>query len=413
MKNSLKILCVFTCFIFPVKLLPAQNILKPFPQHVKYNKEVIIPSHVPQQQLDDSVRSFYNRWKDRYVNDDAGVGQLYIWTEKAAGNKKCVSEGQGYGMMIVALMAGCDTAAQKIYNGLYQYYKQHPSKNSPTLMAWAQTAGFKDADGSSATDGDMDIAYSLLLANAQWGSKGNINYLQEARSMIAAIQQQEINPVTFSVLLSNAVEPDSKDYFDMRSSDFMPAHFKSFSAVTKDSFWNKVIDANYTLFNFLQKRYSKDAGIFPDFIQHINSKPGPSMPNYLESKYDGCYNYNACRVPWRIATDFIIYGDKRSKAIAEKINTWIRETTQNNPDNISAGYKLNGDDLKTRNFEAMSFIGSFAIAAMIDPKNQNWLNKLWDYIVGFDLDQYDYYDNTIKMIDLVILSGNYWSPSEY
>ena len=23
---------------------------------------------------------------------------------------------------------------------------------------------------------------------------------------------------------------------------------------------------------------------------------------------------------------------------------------------------------------------------------------------------FDYYDNTIKMIDLIILSGNYWAP---
>jgi endoglucanase len=308
------------------------------------------------------------------------------------------------------LMAGYDTTAQKTYDGLYRYYKNHPSSKSALLMAWAQTAGFKDADGSSATDGDIDIAYSLLVANAQWGSKGDIDYLRAAKSMILAIKQQEINQVTFSVLLSNAVEPDSKDYFDMRSSDFMPAHFRSFANVTKDSVWGKVIDANYTLFDFMQNKYSADAGIFPDFIQHINNKPAPAIPNYLESKYDGSYNYNACRVPWRIATDFIIYGDKRSKAITQKINNWIKETTQSNPDNISAGYTLGGDDLKTRSFEAMSFIGPFAVAAMVDLKNQNWLNQLWDYITGFNLNQYDYYDNTIKMIDLIILSGNYWAP---
>ena len=66
--------------------------------------------------------------------------------------------------------------------------------------------------------------------------------------------------------------------------------------------------------------------------------------------------------------------------------------------------------IKTRDFEAMSFIASFAVSAMVDTKNQFWLNKLWDYIVGFNLDQYDYYDNTIKMISMIILSGNYWVP---
>jgi endo-1,4-beta-D-glucanase Y len=412
MYRIIKINSLLILFSLPNQLLSAQKALKPFPQHVNYSTGVIKPGHASQQQMDDSVRSFYNNWKERYINDDSGEGQYYIWVEGSVENKKCVSEGQGYGMIIVALMAGYDTAAQQIYDGLFQYYKAHPAKNSPFLMAWAQTATFKDVDKSSATDGDMDIAYSLLLADAQWGSKGGIDYLAEARSTISAIMKLEINPVTFSVLISNAVEADSKDYFDMRSSDFMPAHFKVFRSVIKYKLWNKVIDTNYKLFSFLQNKYSADAGLLPDFIQHINRIATPSRPNYLESKYDGFYNYNACRLPWRIATDFILNGDKRSREIAGKINKWIRETTQNNPDNISAGYTLDGDDIRTRNFEAMSFIASFAVSAMVDSKNQVWLNKLWDYMLSFDLDQFDYYDNTIKMLDIIILSGNYWAPCD-
>jgi endo-1,4-beta-D-glucanase Y len=306
-------------------------------------------------------------------------------------------------MIIVALMAGYDTAAQKIYDGLYQYYKLHPSKKSPYLMAWAQAKNFADIDGTSATDGDMDIAYSLLLANEQWGSKGNVNYLKEAQLMIADIKKFEINHETFSVLLSDAVEPESEDYYDTRSSDFMPAHFKAFAKATKDNFWIKVVDKNYALFKLLQDEYSPDAGLVPDFIEHIKRKPGAARPHYLESKYDGAYNYNACRVPWRIATDFITTGDKRSKEFIGKINKWIRETTQNNPDNISAGYTLAGDDIKNRYYEAMSFIASFAVAATIDANNQQWLNKLWNYVLSFNTDQFEYYRNTIKIIRIIIL----------
>ena len=387
----------------------AQKCARPFPQHVQYATGVIKPDHISQQQMDDSVAAFYKRWKGQYVKDDVGSGQFYIWTENSTGNKKCVSEGQGYGMMIVAIMAGYDTAAKEIYDGLFRYYTAHPSNKNKYLMAWAQNSNFKNADGSSATDGDMDIAYSLLLADKQWGSNNAINYKNEADSMLAAIMLQEINPVTFSILISNAIESDSKDYFDMRSSDFMPAHYKVFAAETKDDRWNKVIDQNYQIFNSLQKKYSANAGLVPDFIQHIHSKPAPAVPDYLESKYDGFYNYNACRVPWRIATDYILNGDQRSKIFTEKINNWIKETTSYKPDNISAGYTLAGNDIKGRYFEAMSFIASFAVAAMIDNKNQEWLNKLWDYIESFNINQYDYYDNSIKMISLILLSGNYWS----
>ncbi len=388
----------------------AQLVSRPFPQHVKYTKGIIKPSNVSQLQLDDSVHCFYDQWKERYLKNNAGENQYYIWVAGSAGNKRCVSEGQGYGMVIVALLAGYDIAAQRIYNGLYYYYKAHPGSRSPYLMAWAQSKTFADVDGTSAADGDLDIAYSLLLADAQWGSNGTVNYRQEALSILAAIMKEEINPETFSIMLSDAVVPESHDYFDMRSSDFMPAHLETFRIATGDVRWGKVIDNNYELFKFLQKKYSDSAGLLPDFIENINLAAVPAKPNYLESRYDGYYNYNACRVPWRIATDFIVNGDRRSKAIVSKINKWIRETTQDNPDNISAGYTLKGNDIKSRRFEAMSFIAPFSVAAMVDSKNQSWLNSLWTYIMNFDINQFDYYGNTIKMINMIILSGNYWAP---
>jgi hypothetical protein len=115
-------------------------------------------------------------------------------------------------------------------------------------------------------------------------------------------------------------------------------------------------------------------------------------------------------VPWRIATDYLLHGDKRADTILKKINSWIRATTEDNPDNISAGYSLSGNDLKSRNFEALCFIAPFTVAAMASAENQPWLNKCWDYLVHFPLRDFDYYDNSIKMINMIILSGNYWAP---
>ena len=256
----------------------------------------------------------------------------------------------------------------------------------------------------------MDIAYALLLAHEQWGSAGQYNYLAAGRRMINAIMQEEINRESYSILLSDAVESDSHDYFDMRSSDFMPLHFKSFEKATKDSQWKKVVDRNYILFSRLQKIYSPDAGLLPDFIIDINRHAKPAKAHYLESRYDGFYNYNACRVPLRIASDYLLTGDHRSYEIISKINRWIRETTSGDPDNISAGYTLGGDDIKSRKFEALSFIGPFAVSAMTDKSNQQWLNDVWDYMTAFRLKDFDYYDNSIKMLSMIIISGNYWIP---
>ena len=202
----------------------------------------------------------------------------------------------------------------------------------------------------------------------------------------------------------------------------MPDHIRAFRQATGDSTWDSVLDNNYRVFHYLQNTYSPDAGLVPDFIRHIKVQDGsgdtthisatPAQPNYLESKYDGVYNFNACRVPWRIAADYLVSGDPRAADFLAKINPWIKMTTSGNPDNISAGYALSGDDLPRRNYEALCFICPFAVAAMAGPDNQKWLNSLWDYINHFKRKDFDYYDNSIKMIDLIILSGNYWAPPE-
>jgi endo-1,4-beta-D-glucanase Y len=407
MKKLFSILQIFvTTFIY------SQNVSHPFPQHAKYYPGVITPDHISQNEMDHSVISFYHQWKSRYIKKSNCSDGLYIWSENAGYHHECVSEGQGYGMIIVALMAGIDSSAHTTFDGLYNYYREHPSKRNKFLMSWAQSKACKNSNTSSASDGDIDIAFSLLLANTQWPGNGKIQYAREAENLISAISEQEINNKKFTILQSNSIESDSKDYFDMRTSDFIPSEFRVFYNASKNIIWLKLIDSCYRLFDYLQTKYSPGIGLVPDFVQGNNNRVRPAKRNYLESRYDGIYNFNACRAPWRIATDYIINGDPRSKKFVDPINAWIQETTSSNPDNISAGYTLSGDDLKSRNFEALCFISSFAISAMVDIKNQEWLNKLWDYIIKFKLKDFDYYDNTLKMLNLIILSHNYWIPDE-
>jgi len=399
--------------VFAVLLLHtslyAQTASKPFPQHVKYVTGTILPA-LPQIKLDSEVKNFYDQWKKRFIKNVPGKPESFVWFDEKD-QKQCVSEGQGYGMVIVALMAGHDPEAKNTYDRLFRYYQAHPSGRTKYLMAWAQNDNGKDEDNTSATDGDMDIAYSLLLAHQQWGGKAGIDYLGTAKNMINAIMAYEINHQTWSVMLSDAVEQDSKDYFDMRSSDFMPSYFKAFASATDDNRWVKVTDSNYRLFLAMEEKYSPEAGLVPDFIVGINKHPKPAPPHFLESPYDGYYNYNACRVPWRIGTDYLLTGDKRAKTISDRINRWIRETTNNDTYNLSAGYTLAGNDIKGRYFEALSFSAPFAVSAMVDQKNQVWLTHLWTYLTVFKLKDFDYYDNTIKLLDMIIISGNYWEAN--
>ncbi len=62
---------------------------------------------------------------------------------------------------------------------------------------------------------------------------------------------------------------------------------------------------------------------------------------------------------------------------------------------------------------SLAFSAPFAVAAMTDAADQAWLDALWNFTVVQDheVDQGDdYYGNTIKVIDMIIMSGNWWEP---
>jgi endo-1,4-beta-D-glucanase Y len=165
-------------------------------------------------------------------------------------------------------MAGYQRSAKGYYNGLFRYYKSHPSYINSHLMDWQQLScdDSPGSDDDAASDGDIDIAFSLLLAHTQWGSDEDINYLAEAKTMINAIMQDEINPVTWTVKLgdwSNSGDPDY--YYGTRTSDFIPGHFRVFQDATGNSDWTRVksIGMNPRASSGLKKR-CKHRGIKPN-----------------------------------------------------------------------------------------------------------------------------------------------------
>ncbi|MGO4779004.1 glycosyl hydrolase family 8, partial [Lysobacter sp. 2RAB21] len=161
----------------------------------------------------------------------------------------------------------------------------HPSVNDADLLAWAQDVNCKNVVGAdSATDGDLDIAYALLLADAQWGSAGSINYLSEARKVIAAIRRSNVHPTTKLVNLGDWVDSSSPTHYNStRSSDWMLGHFRAFGAKLGDSYWTGVLDAHQNLITKMQSTYAPNTGLLPDFIVNTNTTAKPAPPNFLES----------------------------------------------------------------------------------------------------------------------------------
>lgn len=379
-----------------------------FPNHTVYLGNYIQPSNYTQAQLDAQTQSFYDEWKQAYLKNDCGnTSEYYVFSGNGAKN---VSEAQGYGMLLTAYFAGYDSNAQTLFNGLYRYYKSHPSSINSNLMDWQQVTcnDNPSEDDDAASDGDIDIAFALLLAHSQWGSSGTINYLTEGQILINAIMQDEINQNTMTVKLGDWSEGSEPNYFfGTRPSDFITDHFKIFSCF--DNNWNTIIDTCYSLIENMQLNYSPTTGLIPDFIVDVNTNPSPASANYLENVTDGFYSYNACRVPWRLGTDYLINGDVRAQIAIHKMNNWLISTTSGNIGSISNGYELDGT--AQYNWNDATFIGPFTVGAMLENTNQTWLNNLYDeLLLNNNLVDGDYYSNTLKLLSMIVISGNYWVP---
>ncbi len=415
------ILLVFSIMLYSVS--NSQTVNHPFPNHSQYSKGSIKPRHIKQVVMDSAVIKFYDFWKKNYVKNDCSASdQYYVYTDE--GDLKdniptiCVSEGQGFGMVIVPLMAGYDKEAQTIYDGMYKFVVAHPTAKSPDLMSWSISQGCittehktqDEFNNTSATDGDLDITLSLFLADAQWGSNGAINYRKEGIKRAKAVLEHEINKQQHTILLSDANDPGDYDFFDIRTSDFMPTHLKVFNKYYPNPEWKLVVDKTYQIFASIQSKYSPEVGLLPDFITFRNSKYSPAKPNYLESANDGAYYYNACRIPFRVGLDYLINGDTRAQELLNPMASWVQAKTHNNIDKFTTGFYLNGQAISHSNYTVPSFVCPMAVGSMLNNNNQEWLNDCWDYIDQLEVKDYRYYDNTIQLLTLISLSGNFWLP---
>jgi endo-1,4-beta-D-glucanase Y len=391
---------------------------RPFPTQTSYAEGSLRPDHRSQEEQDDVVRAAYERWKERYFVEagyDAIGNPLYriaFGRPESENYWVTVSEGQGYGMVIVAYLAGHDPNARSLFDGLWRFARANPSAVEPRLMSWRVPPG--DGRGQdSAFDGDCDIAYGLLLADAQWGSDGPIDYATEAREVIAGMLAATVGPSSRLPMLGDWVEADGAWYneYTPRTSDFMPGHFRAFQRATDDPWWEEVVAACHQVVSSLQQHYSPETGLLPDFVQPVsdtNRSPRPANPDFLEGPHDDAFGYNAGRTPWRLGVDALLSGDERSRSQAGAMAAWAEGATGGDPHALSTGYFLDGQPIDPDGGFTTFFAAPLGVAAMTTEFGQAWLNALFDSVA--DRSE-GYYEDSVTLLCLLVMTGNWWDPT--
>ena len=464
---------------------------KPFPQFVDYGVHISKPTDPGngyKYRVND-ILVYYWYWKRRYLKLMPGtppryyVKQYYYYEkEKGApgapssgtgwgdwlmydeGNQKYLkaygtSEGLGYGMLLTAIMGDEYPFTRLLCT--YDYFK---STEGSGLMSWI-IPYYKNPRSSSATDGDMDVAYALLLADKQWPNKG---YKNKALDIIYKILNWNVvkvthpsnNRVSWRLSLGDWVkilEPTDSVYYTQRlggsrPSDWMIGHLTAFMRVLPKGsgargLCNALRIEILDMIDHIQNKYSPNTGLVPDFVEGLGWLK-PNLGNYffdlhpvtskgitnnqgdrvyLEYPTDNIYSYNASRFPWRMACAYATAtlnggGSKFKRKISArmfKISDWVRHNYPK-PGLIQAGYYLNGNEYA--NWEEDNFIASFISSNITRQgpaggwkikRNRNYLQTGWNSIYripkGADSEK-NYFSDTITLLNLILINGNWWAP---
>ena len=356
---------------------------QPFPANKVYGNGIMAVSKNSQD-----AKESYDTWKINFV-ETCNNGRYRVKFDNPG---ETVSEGIAYGMLLSAYMAD-----KILFDGFWLYYKDHVNGNG--VMNWKINGCSGTAGANGATDAELDAAFALIVADYQWASSGSINYKSDAKALIAAIKNYEIEANTF--VLKPGDQFGGSQITNI--SYFSPAYYRAFGVFTNDVvFWNQVASKAYTVINNNLTQNNAVGGLVSDWCEASGAYSAEANRYANAGK---TYTYDAARTPWRIAVDYLWYGSPDAKTYSKKSSDFVRVNLGGSA-NIKDGYNQNGTVIGQ--WHNATFVGAFACAAMAG-ENQAHLNASYNDLKNLN-EPNSYFNHTLKTLYSLLLTGNFYLP---
>lgn len=322
----------------------------------------------------------FNQWKQRQV-EDCGGGVLRVKFD-TPNESQTVSEGIGYGLL---LAVGWSDRA--LFDGIKSYYQSILKTNG--LMPWKLDGCNRSAiDAGAASDGDLDAAMALLMAECTWPSSSDYGAL--AFNAINALRQYVVKTDGSRLLLIAGDSWSSNECAN--PSYFAPGYYRAFVAagVPNANDWAKLADDSYY---YLSKAANPSTGLVSEWVK------GDSLGC---SYSPGDYGYNAARTPWRVVTDYTWWKAPQAEQFALTLSNWVSSIGITH---VVDGYTLAGT--ATGQWKNSTFVGGFALSAI--PGNQETSNQFhsdWLSYVPLAQDS-TYYNSSLRAIYLLLAAQRF------
>jgi endo-1,4-beta-D-glucanase Y len=305
----------------------------------------------------------YNDYKKLNIDPNSGR------TIDKSRNNLTTSEGESYTMLRAAYMDDKTT-----FDSSWKF-TQDSLQRPDHLFSWEYGSlgngkyGILTSSGgyNTASDGDEDIALSLLMAYGRWNQP---SYLTAAQQIITSIWNQEVVTINgLPVLTADDLEKDSTTNVIVDPSYFAPANYKIFAKIDPTHDWTGLASNSYTLLTQLGTSdlgSTSSDGLPPDWIA-INRQTGAFVPMNTAT-LDTNYGYDAERIPFRLALDYDWFHDPRDKQVLSGFsflkNFWDKNHV------LNAVYAHDGSVSSSDDYESPAMYGaSLGYFTVMDPSD--------------------------------------------
>ena len=338
---------------------------------------------------DKLISELYTKWKNERLAyapaKGLQAGEIILTSNTQFGGGM-VSEGLGYGLLLSVY--NDDKAT---FDGLWKFVKRNLENyegGEGGLLPYLFNSSSQVINSANATDGDLDIAFALIVADKKgWG------YGADAKTYIANILRYSVgdgsNGVPDTMLKRGYWQNDPQEAIN--TSYVSPGYFKVFADYSGNERWLAVRDYNYEI---LEKGLGKHT-----LLPHDVNVNGDKIGTHEE------FDVDAARGPWRLATDYAWYGDSRAKTLLTKYNQFFESAGLSN---LCSDYYTNGSpETNWCGSQAGWMIGG-AASAQLASSNNATRGEAWTALTKAHTG--DYYSFELMQLGILLTSGRFYNP---
>ncbi|MCL4384306.1 glycosyl hydrolase family 8 [Patescibacteria group bacterium] len=260
------------------------------------------------------LTSSWENYKTRFINND---GRVIDYSQ----GDITTSEGQSYALLQSVWMDDKAT-----FDKVWSWTKDNMKRPGDNLLGWRwgkldpnkNSYGFLPNGGNnSAADADTDTALALVLAGERWR---NSSYTDQAKPMMADIWKTETDVVNGKRYLVAGNWAIGSDKDIVNPSYLAPYAWRIFAKIDTQNDWSSLINPAYELLTVssnIPLDKNKAVGLPPDWV--AVSKPNGSITASNTPGLTTNYSFDAMRVPWRVAVDYVWNKDTSAQTYLQSL----------------------------------------------------------------------------------------------